>query len=95
VGGGLTATLAAFAAGPPRAAIPENAREAVARSLLDTLAWGGPDLDASELTRCITALRYSRTVPDLTGQLLPPAARDSATPLPDPQAPPRANKLPN
>jgi 2-methylcitrate dehydratase PrpD len=40
VSGGLTGTLATFAAGLPGAAIPESAREAAARSLLDTLACG-------------------------------------------------------
>jgi len=40
VRGGLTACLAEFAATLPRAAIPEAAREAAARSLLDTLACG-------------------------------------------------------
>ena len=53
MGGGLTATLAGFAASLPRAAIPERAREAAARSLLDTLAWGGADPDAR-----INALHY-------------------------------------
>jgi 2-methylcitrate dehydratase PrpD len=38
--GGLTASLAEFAATLPSAAIPEAAREAAARSLLDTLACG-------------------------------------------------------
>jgi 2-methylcitrate dehydratase PrpD len=41
----------------------------------DCLAWGERDLDATELTRCISALRYSRTVTDLSGLLSPPAVR--------------------
>ena len=121
MGGGLTATLAGFAASLPPASIPERVRcvrdpdlEAVwggkigeaevrvqtrdgatrkARALppggprrplseadrlakvKDCLAWGGAAPSTSSLTRCVTALRYSRTVTDLTDLLLLPAVR--------------------
>ena len=121
MGGGLTATLAGFAASLPRASIPERVRcvrdpvleaawggkigEAEVRvqardgatrkaralppgeprrplseadqlaKIKDCLAWGGAAPGTSGLTRCVTAMRHSRTVIDLSGLLRLPAVR--------------------
>jgi 2-methylcitrate dehydratase PrpD len=63
----------AFPPGGPRRPMSEADRLA---KVEDCLAWGGVAPDTSSLTRCVTAMRYSRTVTDLTDPLFPPAARE-------------------
>lgn len=69
---GATRKARALPPGGPRRPLSEADRLAKVK---DCLAWGGAAPDTSSLTRCVTAMRYSRTVTDLTDLLLLPAAR--------------------
>lgn len=70
---GITRKARAFPPGGPRRPMSEADRLA---KIKDCLAWGGAAPDTSSLTRCVTAMRYSRTVTDLTDLLLLPAVRE-------------------